>query len=179
VEGPGLPGRGPLLAAQQKPEAAENYYQRSLGVLETAEGQALLALSKRRLGGPESWEEGARRAYELDSRHPKAVLAMGELHLAHGRKSQALKLFQKANEHTPGSCDILAGLAKSQYLMGQYVASRGTSAQAISRCPGEADAYYYAAVTSDKLRNRKEAEDYFRAYRKAGGDAGRLPDEYR
>ncbi len=175
----GFIGVGLSFAAQQKPEAAENYYQRSLGVLETAEGLALLALSKRRLGGPESWEDGAKRAYELDDRHPKAVLAMGELHLAHGRKSQALKLFQKANEATPGSCDILAGLAKSQYLMGQYVAGRGTSAQAISQCPGEAEAYFYAAVTSDKLRNRKEAEDFFRAYRKAGGDEGRLPEDYR
>ena len=104
---------------------------------------------------------------------------MGEVYFAQGKKSQALKLFQKANEHTPGSCDILAGLAKSRYLMGQYQASRGASAQAISLCPGEADPYYYAAVTSDKLRNRKEAEDYFRAYRKAGGDEGLLPEEYR
>ena len=82
-------------------------------------------------------------------------------------------------EHSPGSCDILAGLAKSQYLMGQYQASRTTSSSAISQCPGEADPYYYAAVTADKLRNRKEAEDYFRAYRKAGGDEELLPQEYR
>ena len=175
----GFTGVGLTFAAQQKPEAADNYYARSIAALPTAEATALLALSKRRLGGPEHWETEARRAFELDNRHPKAVQAMGEVLLVHGKKSQALKLFQKAMEHSPGSCDILAGLAKSQYLMGQYQASRTTSSSAISQCPGEADPYYYAAVTSDKLRNRKEAEDYFRAYRKAGGDEGLLPEEYR
>lgn len=175
----GFLGVGISFASQQKPEAAENYYQRSLAALETVEAQALLALSRRRLGGPEVWEAAAKRAFELDSRHPKAVQAMGEVHFARGKKSQALKLFQKANELTPGSCDILAGLAKSQYLMGQYQASRAVSGQAISQCPGEAEPYYYAAVTSDKLNNRKEAEDYFRAYRKAGGDEGLLPADYR
>lgn len=175
----GFAGVGLSFAAQQKPEAADNYYARSIAALPTAEALALLALSKRRLGGPEHWESEARRAFELDNRLPKAVQAMGEVLLHHGKKSQALKLFQRAMEHSPGSCDILAGLAKCQYLTGQYQASRSTSASAISQCPGEADPFYYAAVTSDKLRNRKEAEDYFKAYRKAGGDEELLPPDYR
>lgn len=175
----GFTGVGLSFAAQQKPEAAENYYQRSVTAMETAEALGLMALSKRRLGGPEHWEADARRAFELDNRHPKAVLALGEVYFHKGKASVALKLFQKANELTPGSCDILAGLARSQYLMGQYQASRGTSAQAISQCPGEADPLFIAAAASDKLRNKKEAEDYFRAYRKAGGDEDKLPEEYR
>lgn len=172
----GFIGVGLSFASQQKPEAAENYYQRSLAAMETAEAHALLAMSRRRLGGPEHWEASARRAFEIDNRHPKAVQALGEVYFHKGRKSVALKLFQKANELTPGSCDILAGLARSQYLMGQYQASRGTSASAISQCPGEADPLYFAAAASDKLQNRKEAEDFFRAYRKAGGDEARLPE---
>lgn len=174
----GFIGVGFAFASQQKPEAAENYYQRSLGAMETAEGQALLALSKRRLGG-QDWMVGARRAFEMDPRHPKAVQAMGEVYFVENKKSQALKLFQKANELSPGNCDVLSGLAKAQYLMGQYMAGRATSATAVSQCPGETDPLYYAAVNSDKLRNKKEAGDYFRAYRKAGGDEGLLPEEYR
>jgi Flp pilus assembly protein TadD len=145
----------------------------------TAEAHALLALSKRRLGGPQHWEEDANQAFSLDSRHPKAILAMGEVHIAKGRKAQALKLFQKGREHNPESCDVLAGLAKSQYLSGQYQASRSTSSSAISNCPDEAEPYFYAGVVSDKLSNRKEAEGYFKAYKKAGGNEDLLPEAYR
>jgi tetratricopeptide (TPR) repeat protein len=175
----GFIGVGLSFAAEQKPEAAENYYGRSIAAMPTAEAHALLALSMRRLGGPEHWEEDARKAFDLDPTHPKAVLAMGEAHLARGRKAQALKLFQKGAEMNPSSCDVLAGLAKSQYLAGKYQASRTSSASAISSCPDEAEPYYYAGVVSDKLRNRKEAEGYFKAYRKAGGDKELLPEDYR
>jgi tetratricopeptide (TPR) repeat protein len=175
----GFVGVGLSFAAEQKPEAAENYYGRSIDAMPTAEAHGLLALSRRRLGGPEHWEEDAGKAYELDPTQPKAILAMGEAHIARGRNAQALKVFQKGREMNPGSCDVLAGLAKSQYLAGKYQASRTTSASAISSCPDEAEPYYYAGVVSDKLRNRKEAEGYFKAYRKAGGDKELLPEDYR
>ena len=175
----GFLGVGLSFAAQQKPDAAENYYVRSLAAMPNAEAAALLALSRRRLGGPEHWEAEARNAYELDPRNPKAVLAQGEALLARGKKTQALAHFRKAHEHSPSACDVLAGLAKSQYLNGQYQASRATGASAIAQCPGEAEPLYYAAAASDKLRNRKEAEQHFKAYRKAGGDEGMLPEGYR
>jgi tetratricopeptide (TPR) repeat protein len=175
----GLMGVGLSFAAQNKPEAAENFYQRSLGILETAEAQALLALSKRRLGAPEKWVPLAKKAYELDNRHPKAVQAMGEALIAQGRKREALKHFQDAVINNPNSCDLLAGLAKSQYLTGAYQAGLGTSSNAISICPQEPEPYYHAGVASDKLRNKREAEDYFKAFRKAGGSSDMLPEEYR
>jgi tetratricopeptide (TPR) repeat protein len=175
----GLMGVGLSFAAQNKPEAAENFYQRSLGVLETAEAEALLALSTRRLGAPEKWVPLARKAYEIDNRHPKAVLAMGEAYIAQGRKRDALKHFLDAVANNPNSCDILAGLAKSQYLTGAFQAGLNTSSKAIGICPQEPEPYYFAAVSSDKLRNKKEAEDYFKSFRKAGGDAEMLPEEYR
>jgi tetratricopeptide (TPR) repeat protein len=175
----GLMGVGISFAAQQKPEAAENFYQRSVGVLETAEAEALLALSKRRLGAPEKWVPLARKAYELDPRHPKAALAMGEALFAQGKKKEALKHFQDAVAYNPNSCELLAGLAKGQYLTGAYQAGRGTSGQAIALCPQEPEPYYYAAVSADKLRNRREAEDNFKAFKKAGGDADMVPEDYR
>jgi tetratricopeptide (TPR) repeat protein len=175
----GLMGVGISFAAQNKPEAAENFYQRSLGILETAEAEALLALSKRRLGAPEKWVPLAKKAYELDARQPKAVLAMGEAYIAQGKKREALKLFQDALLNNPNSCDLLSGMAKSQYLTGAYQAGRNTSATAISLCPSEPEPYYYAAVASDKLREKKEAEGYFKGFRKAGGDETLMPEEYR
>jgi tetratricopeptide (TPR) repeat protein len=175
----GLMGVGLSFAAQNKPEAAENFYQRSLAVLETSEAEALLALSKRRLGAPEKWVPLAKKAYGLDARQPKAVLAMGEALIALGRKREAVKHFRSALVEDPNSCELLAGMAKSQYLTGAFQAARSASATAISACPSEPDPYFYAAITADKLRNRKEAEDYFKAYRKAGGDEEMLPETYR
>ncbi|MEO6095493.1 MAG: tetratricopeptide repeat protein, partial [Fibrobacteria bacterium] len=175
----GLMGVGMTFAAQGKPEAAENFYQRSLLILETAEAEALLALSKRRLGGPENWVPLAKKSYELDNRQPKAVLAMGEALIAQGKKRDALKHFQEAVLNDPNSCDLLAGFAKSQYLTGAFQAGLSTSSTAINICPQEPEPYFYAAVSSDKLHNRKEAEDFFKSFRKAGGDAEMLPADYR
>jgi tetratricopeptide (TPR) repeat protein len=175
----GLMGVGLSFAAQNKPEAAENFYLRSMGVVETAEAAALLALSKRRLGAPEKWVPMAKKAFEIDNRHPKAVHALGEAFIAQGKKREALKHFQEAVVNNPNSCELLAGMAKSQYLTGAYQAGRNTSVNAIAICPSDPEPYYYAAVNSDKLRNRKEAEDYFKAFKKAGGDVAMLPEDYR
>lgn len=175
----GLMGVGLTFAAQDKPDAAENYYERSLAILETAEAQALLALSKRRLGAPEKWVPLAKKAYEMDNRQPKAVQAMGEAMMAQGRKREALKHFQEAVINNHNSCDLLAGLAKAQYLIGSFQAGLTTSSTAIRICPQEPEPYFYAGAASDKLRNKREAEDYFKSFRKAGGSSEQLPEEYR
>lgn len=175
----GLMGVGISFAAQGKPEAAENYYLRSLLIVETAEAQALLALSKRRLGAPEKWVPLARKAFEMDNHHPKAVVAMGEALIAQGKKREAVKHFQEALIDNPNSCDLLAGMAKCQFLTGAYQAGRGTSDKAIALCPQEPEPYYYAGVSADKTGNRSEAKDFFKAFKKAGGDAALLPEDYR
>ncbi|MEO7424034.1 MAG: tetratricopeptide repeat protein [Fibrobacteria bacterium] len=175
----GLMGMGISFAAENKPEAAENFYRKSVDVVETAEAEALLALSLRRLGAAEKWAPLAKKAFALDQHQPKAVLAMGEALLAQGKKREALKHFQEALVDNPNSCDLLAGMAKSQFVTGAFQDGSNTSATAMSLCPAEPEPYYYAAVTADKLKNKKDAEGYFRAFRKAGGDQGLLPQEYR
>jgi tetratricopeptide (TPR) repeat protein len=175
----GLMGMGLAFSSQKKPEAAESFFQRSLGVRETAEAEAELATSRRRFGGPDKWVALAQKAYALDPTDPKAICIMGESMLALGKKAQALALFKRAVETDPNSCDLLNGLAKSQFLTGAYEASKSTSAAAISLCPQEPGGYYYAGVTSEKLQNRAEAESYFKAYRKAGGDENLLPEGFR
>lgn len=175
----GLLGVGLSFAAQGKPEAAENFYARSLLAVETAEAQALLALSKRRLGAPEQWVPLAQKAYALDHSEPKAVVAMGEALLAQGKKREALKHYQEALAGDPNSCDLLAGLARAQYVTGDYAAGRQSSDKAISICPQEPEPYYWAGYASDKAGNRDEARDFFKAFRKAGGDVALLPEDYR
>ncbi len=175
----GLLGMGIAFTAQQKPEAAESYFRRSQEVHETAEAEAMLALSRRRLGGPEMWVALAQKAYAIDPSQPKAVEAMGEALLIQGNKVQALDLFKGALESNPGSCELLTGLAKCQFLTGAYDEVKSTSSNAMSVCPQDPYSYYYAALTSEKLQNRKEAEGYFKGFRKAGGDNALLPQEYR
>jgi tetratricopeptide (TPR) repeat protein len=175
----GLMGVGLTFAAQGKPEAAENFYTRSLLVVETAEAQALLALSKRRLGAPEKWVPLAQKAFAMDNREPKAVVAMGEALIAQGKKREALKHYREALIDNPNSCELLAGQAKAQNLAGDYAAGRRSGDKAISLCPQEPDGYLYAGVASDKSGNRDEAKDLFKAYKKAGGDVALLPEDYR
>jgi tetratricopeptide (TPR) repeat protein len=175
----GLLGVGITFAAQGKPEAAENFYARSLLAVETAEAQALLALSKRRLGAPEKWAHLAQKAYALDNHEPKAVVAMGEALLALGKKREALKHYQDALADDPNSCDLLAGLARAQNLTGDYSGGRRSSDKAISLCPQEPEPYFWAGMASDKAGKRDEARDFFKAYRKAGGDVALLPEDYR
>ena len=175
----GLTGMGMAFVAQQKPEAAESYFQRSLDVQETAEAEALLAMSRRRLGGPEMWLALAKKAYALDPVNPLAVEIMSQALIVQDKKGQAVGVYKKALEANPNSCDLLTGMARCQYLTGAYMASKSTSANAISLCPQEPTGYYYAAMNSEKLQNRQEAQSYFKAFRKAGGDQGLLPDEYR
>lgn len=175
----GLLGVGLTFAAQGKPEAAENFYARSLLAVESAEAQALLALSKRRLGAPEKWVPLAQKAYALDNHEPKAVVAMGEAYLASGRKKDALKHYQEALIDNPNSCELLAGLARAQNLSGDFSGGRRSSDKAIALCPQEPEPYLWAGVASDKAGNRDEARDFFKAYKKAGGDVALLPEDYR
>lgn len=175
----GLLGVGLSFAAQGKPEAAENFYARSLLAVESAEAQALLALSKRRLGAPEQWAPLAQKAYALDHSEPKAVVAMGEALLAQGKKREALKHYQEALIDNPNSCDLLAGLARAQSVTGDYTGGRHSSDKAISICPQEPEPYFWAGYASDKAGNRDEARDFFKAFRKAGGDVALLPEDYR
>jgi tetratricopeptide (TPR) repeat protein len=175
----GLLGVGLTFAAQGKPEAAENFYARSLLAVESAEAQALLALSKRRLGAPEKWVPLAQKAYALDNHEPKAVLAMGEAYLASGRKKEALRHYQEALVDDPNSCDLLAGLARAQNLTGDFSGGRRSSDKAIALCPQEPEPYLWAGVASDKAGKRDEARDFFKAYKKAGGDVALLPEDYR
>lgn len=175
----GFLGVGLSFAAQGKPEAAENFYARSLQVVESAEAEALLALSKRRLGAPDQWVPLAQKAYARDHFEPTAVVAMGEALLAQGKKREALRHYQEALADNPSSCELLAGQARAQSLSGDYPGGRRSSDKAISLCPQEPEPYYWAGFASDKSGNRDEARDFFKAFRKAGGDVALLPEDYR
>ena len=175
----GLMGVGLAFAAEGKPEAAENFYARSLTAVETAEAAALLALSQRRLGAAEHWIPMAQKAYALDNREPRAVVAMGEALLAQGKKRESLKHYQEALADNPNSCELLAGMAQAQNLAGDYASGKRNSGKAINLCPQEPQPYFSAGIASDKSGNRDEARDFFKAYRKAGGDVALLPEDYR
>ncbi|MDB5104108.1 MAG: hypothetical protein JWP91_1797, partial [Fibrobacteres bacterium] len=90
-----------------------------------------------------------------------------------------LALAKKALEGNPNSCELLIGSAKINFAAGNYETSKSNSTYAMSICPEEASPYYYAGVVADKKYQKKEAKDFFRAFRKHGGDEGMLPADYR
>ncbi len=175
----GLMGMGRVFNAQQKPEAAESYYQRSIDVQETAEAEALLALSRRRLGGPEKWVALANKAYSLDENHPLAVKVMGECLWAQNKKNQAIELLKKNLEANPNACEPLIALSKFHYMMNAFSPAQGISARATEHCAQDPESFFYAGLIENKMQNHDAAVADFKSFKKAGGDKGLIPEEYR
>ncbi|MDB5107059.1 MAG: tetratricopeptide repeat protein [Fibrobacteres bacterium] len=175
----GFLGLAMSFESEKKYEAAENFLQKSINAEETPEGLSLLAKVLLRMRKPGEAEKHARKALELQPGNATAVVAMGDVLLAQNRKPEALSLAKKALEGNPNSCELLIGSAKINFASGNYETSKSNSTYAISICPEEASPYYYAGVVADKKYLKKEAKDYFKAFRKHGGDEDMLPADYR
>ncbi|MEO7425458.1 MAG: tetratricopeptide repeat protein [Fibrobacteria bacterium] len=165
--------------SEKKYEAAENFLQKSVAADETPEALSLWAKVLLKMRKPTEAEKRARRALELQPGNATAVMAMGDVLLAQNHKPEALSLAKKALEGNPSSCELLIGSAKINFAAGNYETSRSNSNYAISICPEEAFPYYYAGVVADKKYQKKEAKDYFKAFKKHGGDEALLPADYR
>ncbi|MDB5047824.1 MAG: repeat protein, partial [Fibrobacteres bacterium] len=175
----GFLGLAMSFESEKKYEAAENFLQKSVIADESPEALSLLAKVLLKMRKPTEAEKHARRALELQPGNATAVVAMGDVLLAQNRKPDALALAKKALEGNPNSCELLIGSAKINFAAGNYETSKSNSTYAISICPEEASPYYYAGVVADKKYQKKEAKDFFRAFRKHGGDEGMLPADYR
>jgi tetratricopeptide (TPR) repeat protein len=165
--------------SEKKMEAAENFLQKSVNAEESPDALSLLAKVLLKMRKPSEAEKKARRALELQPGNATAVVAMSDVLLAQNRKADALALTKKALEGNPNSCELLIGSAKVNFAAGNYETSKSNSTYAISICPEEASPYYYAGVVADKKYQKKEAKDFFKAFRKHGGDEGMLPADYR
>ncbi len=175
----GFLGLAMAFESEKKYEAAENFLQKSITADEDPEALSLLAKVLLRMRKPSEAEKNARRALELQPGNSMAVASMGDVLLAQNRKAEAVSLVKKALEGNPNSCELLIGSAKVNFAAGNYETSKSNSTYAISICPEEASPYYYAGVVADKKYQKKEAKDFFRAFKKHGGDEGMLPADYR
>ncbi|HKP95407.1 MAG TPA: tetratricopeptide repeat protein [Fibrobacteria bacterium] len=175
----GFLGLAMAFESEKKYEAAENFLQKSVNADESPEALSLLARVLLKMRKPTEAEKHARKALELQPGNATAVVAMGDVLLAQNRKADALTLAKKALEGNPNSCELLIGSAKINFAAGNYETSKSNSTYAISICPEEASPYYYAGVVADKKYQKKEAKDYFKAFKKHGGDEGMLPADYR
>ncbi len=52
------------------------------------------------------------------------------------------------------------------------------SRQVLTLCPDEPLSYFYAGVAADRSYQKKQAEEYFKSYKKLGGDKSVLPKGY-
>ena len=175
----GFLGLAMAFESEKKYEAAENFLQKSAVIDESPEALSLWAKVLLKMRKPNEAEKHARRALELQPGNATAVVAMGDVLLAQNKKQDALALAKKSLEGNPGSCELLIGSAKINFAAGNYETSKSNSTYAISICPEEATPYYYAGVVADKKYLKKEAKDFFKAFRKHGGDEEMLPADYR
>ena len=139
----------------------------------------MLAQNRKRTAGSDLWIALAQKAYTLDPNQPKAIAIYGEALITQGKKNEAISLYQKSLDANPHSCDLLTAFTKGKYLVGAYQEVVSLTDHVISTCPLEPAGYFYAAVTSDKMQNRKAAEGFFKSYRKSGGDESQIPEAYR
>jgi tetratricopeptide (TPR) repeat protein len=175
----GFLGLAMAFESERKYEAAENFLQKSVAADEDPESLSLLAKVLLKMRKPGEAEKNARRALDMQPGNSMAVAALGDVLLAQNRKADAVSLVKKALEGNPNSCDLLIGSAKINFAAGNYETSKQNSTYAISICPEEASPYYYAGVVADKKYDKKQAKDFFKAFRKHGGDEGMLPADYR
>ncbi len=175
----GFLGLAMAFYSEKKFEAAENFLQKSVSADESADAECLWARVLLKLRKPNEAEKHAAKALELQPGNSKAVVAMGDVLLAQNKKSDALVLAKRALEGNPNSCELLIGSAKINFAAGNYETSKSNSTYAISICPDDASPYYFAGVVADKKYQKKEAKDFFKAFRKHGGDEAMLPPDYR
>jgi hypothetical protein len=62
--------------------------------------------------------------------------------------------------------------------MENYTGAAANTRQVLAFCPEEPMSYFYAGVAADRAYQKKEAQEYFKEYRKLGGDKAALPKGY-
>jgi len=123
-------------------------------------------------------EEWAQKSLEADEDYPEGIVALSEVMMAQGRKDEARDFLKESLTRNPRACELQMEFAKVNLALENYSGIAGSSRQILTLCPDEPLSYYYAGVVADRSYQKKEAEEYFKYYKKLGGDISALPKGY-
>ncbi|MDB5106105.1 MAG: hypothetical protein JWP91_3794, partial [Fibrobacteres bacterium] len=119
----------------------------------------------------------ARKALAIDPGHEGATVAMAEALAAAKRQSEAMDLARQGLRAKPLSCGLLVQSAKLNFEAGKLDSTLTAGNNAIRICPEEPMGYYYAGVATHGSNRPKEAKQYFKSFKKFGGDKKLVPVE--
>jgi len=173
----GLYGLAMVFEADGKTEAVQHHLELSIAAAPQADAMADLARILLKQGKVPEAQEWAHRALAIDPGHEAATVALGDALAASKKQDQAMELARAGLKVKPLSCGLLVQSAKLNFEAGRIDSSLVASNVAMKNCPTEPMAYYYAGVATRSSNRSKEAKQYFKTFRKLGGDGKLVPEE--
>ena len=171
----GLYGLALVFEAQGKPEAVQHHLERSIAAAPSADAMSHLSrisLAQSKIPEAQDW---ARKALVADPGNEIATVALGDALAAGKKQSEAMELARAGLKAKPLSCNFLVQSAKLNFQAGKMDSTLAASSVAIKACPEEPMAYFYAGVATHSSNRPKEAKQYFKTFRKLGGDEKLVP----
>jgi len=174
----GLHGLAAACDAEKKPSEASDYLVQAVEVYPTPEVLAELSEVSLRLGRLKEAEDWAQKSMEADEDFPPGVVALAEVMMAQGHKDEARDFLKEALTRNPRACEVHIEAAKVMVAMENFQGVASNGKQVVSLCPDEPLSYYYAGLGADRAYQKKQAEEYFKSYKRLGGDKTALPKGY-
>ncbi len=171
----GLYGKALVFQAQNKLEAVEHYLGISAAVVPLPEVLAFQSRLRLKQGKVSEAEDLAKKVLAIDPLNEEGMVALSEALSASKRQTEAMTLIQTGLLAKPLSCELLVQSTKLTMALGKADSALVISNKAMRLCPHEPMGFYYAGLAT-QASNPKEAKDYFKSFRKLGGDKKMVPE---
>jgi tetratricopeptide (TPR) repeat protein len=174
----GLRGLGEASLAEKNLTEASDYLVQAAEVFPTPQVMAQLSEIHLALGTPKDAEDWAQKSLAEDEDYGRGIVALAEVMMSQGRKEEARDFLKEALTRNPRACDVHLEYQKVNLALENMQGVTDASRQVLTLCPDEPLSYYYAGIAADKKYQKKQAEEYFRSYKKLGGNTAVLPKGY-
>jgi tetratricopeptide (TPR) repeat protein len=174
----GLRGLAAASQVEKNLSEASDYLVQAVEVFPTPEVMAELSEVNLALGTVKAAEDWAQKSLEADEDYPRGIVALAEVMVYQGRKDEARDFLKEALTRNPRACEVHLEAQKVNLALENVQGMQSNSRQVLTLCPDEALSYYYAGVAADRSYQKKQAEEYFKSYKKLGGDKSALPKGY-
>ncbi len=174
----GLRGLASVSLSQKNPTEAGDYLVQASEVFPTPEVFAELSEASLANGSPKDAENWAQKSMEADEDYARGIVALAEAMMAQGRKDEARDFLKESLTRNPRACEVHIESQKVNLALENVEGIASNSRQVMTLCPDEPLSYFYAGVAADRSYQKKQAEEYFKSYKKLGGDKSVLPKGY-
>ena len=174
----GLRGLGEASLAEKNLTEASDYLIQAAEVFPTPQVMAQLSEIHLALGTPKDAEDWAQKSLAEDEDYARGIVALAEVMMSTGRKDEARDFLKEALNRNPRACEVHLESQKVNLALENVQGIATASRQVLTLCPDEPLSYYYAGVAADRSYQKKQAEEYFKSYKKLGGNKAVLPKGY-